>query len=203
MTTQSQGPINPLVRWLSVETASTDRYKKQKTAFFFCYQRRDVSSATIALLKSSCWGLYTADFILVFTRGKPFHKKLYECRSGLDQLGFASCRHLFKSALASGYCTLIKKAELMSCWMHYVMESIKAACCLYLCLQTVPWKMWHYKSGIYLELMYVSGLKWSEIPHLWASNRIFWFAVYETHCIVTFHWKIQISTEFYGSPENT
>lgn len=30
----------------------------------------------------------------------------------LGRLGFVSCRHLFKSAFASGYCALIKKAEL-------------------------------------------------------------------------------------------
>ena len=33
--------------------------------------------------------------------------------AGLGRLGSVSCRHLFKSAFASGYCALIKKAELI------------------------------------------------------------------------------------------
>ncbi len=33
--------------------------------------------------------------------------------AGLGRLGWVSCRRLFKSAFASGYCTLIKKAELI------------------------------------------------------------------------------------------
>lgn len=33
--------------------------------------------------------------------------------AGLGWLGSVSCRRLFKSAFASGYCTLIKKAELI------------------------------------------------------------------------------------------
>lgn len=33
--------------------------------------------------------------------------------AGLGRLGSAACRHLFKSALASGHSSLIKKAELI------------------------------------------------------------------------------------------
>lgn len=58
---------------LSAVTTSTNKYKKTAVTL------RDISA-----LQPSCRGLHTADFILVFTRGKSFHKKLYEPGLGFE-----------------------------------------------------------------------------------------------------------------------
>lgn len=110
--TQSQGSINPLVRWLSAETTSTDRHENQKTACFLCYPRSDVSSHStfqIILLR-----IVARQISFWFSlEGSLFHKKVIRVPVWPDLALFLAAIFLNERPFASGYCTLIKKAELI------------------------------------------------------------------------------------------
>lgn len=84
----------------------------------------------------------------------------------LGRLGFVSCRHLFKSGFASGYCTLIKKAELT-----VSSENMQNALC-YGKPKLSPGERDNVR-GEHLELIHASGFNQSHIPQLRASKHIF------------------------------